>query len=207
MAAVVNVGLAVTAHNNSALNESTFTDVSLTGPNVNNPPVAVNDILLHFPDMPVKVRDSDLLQNDTDADGGALTLQSVVTPSAAGGSVTRAGGWVRYVPPPGLAGNDTFTYVVGDNQGATAVGSVVVQIQSNQAATPNLRMEDLGNGSIQLRFQGIPGRVYGLEYSVNQPNPSWIVLGSAVAGATGTVTYLDTPPVGSPPRIYRTRNP
>ncbi len=74
-----------------------------------------------------------VLGNDSDLDAGdVLTVASV---SAAGkGQVRLEGGQVVYVAPSNYSGQDSFTYVVKDGQGATSTATVQIQVtQANHA--------------------------------------------------------------------------
>ena len=76
----------------------------------------------------------DVLANDSDADGDALSVASVTQPS--NGSVTvGADGRVSYVPATGFSGVDTFTYTVTDGA-ATATAMVRVTVEPEPAG-PN----------------------------------------------------------------------
>ncbi|WP_249999544.1 Ig-like domain-containing protein [Actinoplanes sp. M2I2] len=64
--------------------------------------------------------------NDTDPEGGALTLVSVTTPGH--GTAIVVDGKIRYQPVAGFSGADTFTYVVRDAAGNTGTGTVTVDV-------------------------------------------------------------------------------
>jgi hypothetical protein len=70
----------------------------------------------------------DVLANDTDPDGNALTV--VATTQGTKGQVAIAGGGtaVSYRPNANATGSDTFTYTIGDGEGRFAVGTVSVLI-------------------------------------------------------------------------------
>jgi hypothetical protein len=68
----------------------------------------------------------DVLANDSDPDGDALSLQSVG--GAANGSVEIVDGRVLYTPNDGFAGRETISYVVTDNQGGFVEGELRVQV-------------------------------------------------------------------------------
>jgi len=102
-------------------------------------PAPGDDVVSTPEDTPV---DIDVLANDVDADGQALSLVSVG--SAAHGSTAIAGGKVRYTPNTDYCGPDAFTYVVGDNV-QQATGNVTVSVvcagdsprpSNDQASTP-----------------------------------------------------------------------
>jgi hypothetical protein len=77
----------------------------------------------------------DLLANDRDPDGDALTLLSVAQASQ-GTVVINADKTVTYTPKAGFSGGDTFTYQLRDARGATATGSVSVTVSSNISTWP-----------------------------------------------------------------------
>jgi hypothetical protein len=71
---------------------------------------------------------ADLLTNDTDADGDALTVVSVGPTTVAGGAVFLSNGTISYFPPTGgLNGVDTFFYTVREPSGLTVTAKVTVQ--------------------------------------------------------------------------------
>ena len=65
-----------------------------------------------------------VLSNDSDADGDALTITSV---SGESGSITISGDTLLYTPPAGFVGVETFTYEVSDGE-VTATGTVKVTV-------------------------------------------------------------------------------
>jgi len=94
---------------------------------INRNPYAVPD--------PARVRTGqavviDVLANDSDPDGDALTLKAVTNP--ANGQASIVAGKVRYVPQPGFAGKDQFAYIVVDPYGGKATGSVIVNVVANR---------------------------------------------------------------------------
>ena len=48
---------------------------------------------------------------------------------------------------------------------------------------------------------------YRIERNENLDNPLWVQLGSATADASGVFQFIDTPPIGSPRRYYRSVYP
>jgi hypothetical protein len=90
----------------------------------NEPPVAVDDsAAVAKPGGSVTI---DVLANDTDPEGGALTVTAA---TAAHGSVTiEADGKLTYTAPGGFSGTDTITYTITDAAGATDQGQVTVNV-------------------------------------------------------------------------------
>jgi len=104
---------------------SNVATVNVTVTNINDPPVAVDDIgLTTVEDVAVT---HDVVANDTDADGDTLQVFSVSDPPH-GGAQKVSDTEVRYAPDPGWCGADTFTYVVTDGQ-ADDTGAVQVEIE------------------------------------------------------------------------------
>jgi len=171
---------------------------------VNTPPVAGDDTITRYPDQGVKALLLSLLGNDTDADGDTVSLESISSTSAAGGVVSLEGQWVHYTPPPGYTNSDSFTYVIRDGRGGTATGTVSIINESDLGQTQNLTVQDLGNGSFRIRYFGIPGRTYELQFSGSLIAPTWQTLSGGVMSELGYRDVIDTPPVGSPTRYYRT---
>ena len=93
----------------------------------NDPPVANADTAASSEAWPVSIN---VLANDTDPDGDAVSLDSVTQP--AHGTAVISGSAVAYTPAPGFSGVDTFSYDVSDGQGGTATGTVTVTV----SATP-----------------------------------------------------------------------
>ncbi|WP_440056925.1 Ig-like domain-containing protein (plasmid) [Pseudoalteromonas sp. T1lg65] len=100
---------------------------------------------------PVTVNDSastngaalllDVLANDTDPEGLALTLVSAI---AEHGSVTIEGAQLRYSPASNFEGVDTVRYVVSDEFGATAEGEVRVAVNVKS----DNKVENSSSGSL-----------------------------------------------------------
>ena len=79
----------------------------------------------------------DVLANDTDSDGDALTIASVSDPPNGTAAVDDAGtpadpmdDVVRYSPEPNFTGTDAFTYEVSDGNGGTATATVTVTVSN-----------------------------------------------------------------------------
>jgi VCBS repeat-containing protein len=68
----------------------------------------------------------DVVANDSDVDGDALSLVSVGTPSH--GTAAIEGSRIRYVAAAGYVGTDTFRYRVGDGT-SSALGTVTVAVK------------------------------------------------------------------------------
>ncbi|AMO60359.1 putative outer membrane adhesin like protein [Mycolicibacterium phlei] len=102
--------------------------VNITVIAVNDAPVAVTDNYSVNEDTVLTVpAGTGLLANDTDVDGGALTVIANTNP-AHGTLTLNPNGTFTYTPHENYNGTDSFTYTVSDGQGGTAVGTVNITV-------------------------------------------------------------------------------
>lgn len=174
---------------------------------INTPPVAGVDTIERWATNGTKVAITALLTNDTDADGDTITWMGCSPTSANGGTLQEQDGWVTYIPPAGFTNVDTFTYTISDGRGVPVTCAVMVTIKQDLAPAPNLFIVNLGAGSYQIWFNGIPGKSYRIQYAETLSPPNWQPLGSVTADDFGLSTITDTPPVGAPERYYRSVHP
>ncbi len=100
----------------------------------NNPPTADDDTA----DTVVNVSmDIDVLANDSDPDGDALSLTNLSDP-ANGSTTANTNGTVTYTPDPGFAGVDTFTYTAFDEQAESNVATVTITVDDITAPVLDL---------------------------------------------------------------------
>ncbi|HSF84553.1 MAG TPA: Ig-like domain-containing protein [Acidimicrobiia bacterium] len=123
-----------------------------TEPPANSPPIAIDDAVATPTDTPVTI---DVLGNDSDRDGDALSITSVTEPG--NGSATTDGATATYTPDPGWEGVDTFTYTVVDPAGAAATATVTVSVGDTggvetPAAPANLTGTVAGATEIELSW-------------------------------------------------------
>jgi len=66
----------------------------------------------------------------TDADGDTMTVLSVISPTAKGGTVTLNGaaGAFTYTPAANFNGQDTFSFTVSDGNAGTAVQQATITV-------------------------------------------------------------------------------
>ena len=89
---------------------------------VNRPPVAVDNAASTPRNIAVTI---DVLANDTDPDGDALSI--VAVGSASNGVAVIAGSRITYTPNPGFRGDDSFSYTISDGA-LTASATVRVTV-------------------------------------------------------------------------------
>ena len=109
-------------------------NVSVTVTPVEDAPVAVADAANVSEDSGPNV--INVLANDTDADGDALSVSGVT--QGANGVVSNNGSSVSYTPNPDFFGADSFTYTVTDGHGNFSVANVNVNVTNvNDAPVAN----------------------------------------------------------------------
>jgi len=158
---------------------------------VNDPPVAVDDTDSTDVDTPISI---DVVANDVDPDGDALTATDVTVPPASGGTaVIELDGTITYTPAPGFSGLDTFTYEVCDPSGACDTAVVTVDVN----APPDAVFDSVATD---------PGTPVTIDVLANDTDPDGfldpttvvVVLApndgtTSVNPVTGQVTYIPDP--------------
>ncbi len=119
---------------------------------LNHAPLPVDDVAQTVAGVAVSIA---VLDNDSDPDGNALTLDSVDDP--AHGTATITGDTITYTPDAGFTGVDSFVYVVGDGEGAVNSATVTVTVNTPAQGTGDILEEiadlvesgelDAGNGN------------------------------------------------------------
>ena len=167
---------------------------------VNAAPLAEADMAETDEDTLVTI---DILANDTDPDG-ALDPSSVTViaqPASGGVSVDGASGAITYTPAAGFFGEDSFVYVVQDNEGASS-NAALVTITVNAAPVldefPSAALSINADGIYQVTyeallaagmdFQGVPVSDLAL---TNRGNPVPLrVIGPAEFGPGSAVEFV-----------------
>jgi subtilisin family serine protease/subtilisin-like proprotein convertase family protein len=124
----------------------------------NAPPTAVDDSASTLQDIAVTI---DVLANDSDGDGDALSVASV-TQGANGAVSINGDNTVTYTPNAGHTGGDSFTYIASDGNGGTDTAAVNVTI--DQAGTTYFVDADadtfVAGGSKADRNYGMNSKLY-----------------------------------------------
>jgi Cadherin-like domain/Bacterial lectin len=97
-------------------------------------PVANTDIFQTSLNTPLAIQASQLLGNDTDADGDTLTLVSVS--NAVNGTVSLVNGVVTLTPNASFTGAASFNYKISDGFGAMATGIATVNVIGAANSSP-----------------------------------------------------------------------
>jgi len=108
---------------------NTTVNLSIT----NTPPAAVADSYVTLKNIGLTVAAPGVLNNDSDANGDALTV-SLVTSPARGALTLNANGSFTFMPAANYVGADSFTYRASDGTAFSAAATVTLTINSSNAA-------------------------------------------------------------------------
>ncbi len=97
----------------------------------NRAPVAAKDSFAIDEGSQLTFTNNNLLSNDSDPDGDSIRVDSVATSSNLGGTITKSSGQYTFTPKTGTTGTDKFIYVLADDAGNTAIGTVEVAIAAD----------------------------------------------------------------------------
>jgi len=107
-------------------NTGVSTTLDITVNPVNDAPVANNDSFTINEDQPLTIHLSDLLANDTDVDGDALTVTALN--HAQHGTLNIVGGNLVFTPDANYNGPASFEYTIDDGHGGTATATVNINV-------------------------------------------------------------------------------
>jgi hypothetical protein len=106
--------------------ETDTATVSVTITPVNDDPVVQDDEATVAEDAGATT--IDVLENDSDIDGDTIEVDAVTDGSKGTVEITGGGAGLSYNPDTNATGTDTFTYLVTDDNGGTALANVTVTI-------------------------------------------------------------------------------
>lgn len=152
-------------------------------------PEAKDDFSSTLKNTPVSIP---VLNNDTDFNGNITIDKSSVTvvKKTAGAVITidPVTGVVRYTPPPGFVGTDTFIYTIKDNQGALSNNAVVSILVSS---TKPLGLNDNAITDINkpINIDVVANDPTKTDITVVLPVFSTVEGGTILLNPNGTVKY------------------
>jgi len=153
---------------------------------VNTAPVAADDAATTQAGTPVTIS---VLANDTDADGDALHVEGVQSPTEQGGTAAaNPDGTVTYTPGAGFSGADRFTYSACDPDGLCDQATVAVTVQPVTSGKTRVH----GSGWIPV---GAERGNFSFNADLKSASPKGRLRYDAPGGfsADGTVTALSFP--------------
>ena len=171
--------------------------VSITVNPQNDPPSAADDSLTTAQDTPGSVN---VLANDTDVDGPALTIAG--NTHGAHGTVSCAAASCTYTPAPGYSGSDSFTSDISDGGGGADQATVSVTVTPAPTNRP-----PVADDEALTTAQDTPGQVNvlvgdtdpdpGDTLTVTSLNPA-AAHGSVSCTAAGVCTYTPSADYNGP---------
>ncbi len=144
---------------------------------------------------------SRLLENDSDAEGDALSLTLPSTASTSSGTLALGGGTITYTPAPLFTGIDTFTYSLSANS-LTTTGSVTIDVLAPEDFVfPANAAARAADGTFSMVLKNVPSTTFDVLWSDDLI--IWHPLGQSTTDATGTLTFSDSTAVGETQRFYK----
>lgn len=129
--------------------------------------------------LPGSAVDINVLTNDWDGNGDALSIFAFSTNTARGGTVAWiAGGVLRYTPAPGYIGKDIFAYTVQDSTGLKTRDLVQVEVMNRALAAHYTFNETNGVSALDATGLGHHGALQGAANFSTHREPG--VLGGAL---------------------------
>ncbi|CAI6048350.1 hypothetical protein PAECIP112173_01289 [Paenibacillus sp. JJ-100] len=120
----------------------------------------------------------------SDPDGSPLTY-TLNSPPANGSVTVNSDGSLTYTPNPGFAGTDSFTVIVSDPNGGTAISTVTVQVVNRPPTTQNVNLATPENIAVFGQVIGVDPDGDPLTYTLNSQPTN----GTATLNSNGTFTY------------------
>ena len=132
---------------------------------VNDPPTTVDDTATAHTNQLITI---DVLTNDSDVEGDALTLTAVTQPT--NGTTAIDGNAATYISNQNFVGNDSFTYTVTDANGLSSTGIVnvtndgtpILALSFEEALTETTFIDSSGFNN-HATCINCPGRTYGAD--------------------------------------------
>ncbi|UXA15896.1 Ig-like domain-containing protein [Mycobacterium sp. SMC-4] len=172
-----------TANDGTATSDPALVTITVTA--VNDGPVVADDSFTVDEDT---VLVGNVLDNDTDVDGGQLTVTLVAGP-ANGSLVLNANGSFSYTPNQDFHGSDSFTYTATDGAASSGVATVTITVTAvNDAPVANddgftVDEDTVLTGNVLTNDTDVDGDQLTAELVSGPSN------GSLVLNADGSFTY------------------
>jgi hypothetical protein len=128
------------------------------------------------------------------------TASSLTTPPTLSTTAT-AGSHVGTYPIT-ASGAASPNYTISYVRGTLTVEKAAPKVRVDAGLSRNLAITNLGNGSVAIGGEGIPGSTYIIQCATNTlPTTNWLTLGTVTADPSGAFVLVDTG--GSGLRFYR----
>lgn len=120
----------------------------------------------------------------TDPDGDALTYQLSSLP-ANGTAVVNPDGTFTYTPAAGFVGTDSFTILISDGKGGTAVGTAIVRVEDQAPVAQDLELSTNVNTPVAGQIPATDPDGDPLTYTLSVPPAN----GTVLLNPDGSFTY------------------
>ncbi|MEC9291283.1 MAG: Ig-like domain-containing protein [Pseudomonadota bacterium] len=107
--------LEYTITDTDGLSDTAVIDINVIS--INDVPLAEDDSAVTHEDVPVRISNAEILRNDSDPEGDALTITTVRVVSGGGSAILQPNGDVVYTPALNYNGPAVLEYVVTDGNG------------------------------------------------------------------------------------------
>ena|GEM_PF-1142958 len=164
---------------NDGQGDSNVATITITVAPVNDPPVAVHDSVSTRYGEEIVI---DVLANDSDPDGDALTI-TAISGGQGGVATITADNKIRYVPNPGFSGLDTFVYTISDGNGGQASAGLGVTVGQRPSLSINSVQVNEGNAGQNTQAE--------LQLTLSQAAAVTVTANWATADGTATVAEED----------------
>jgi hypothetical protein len=145
--------------------DSSPATVEITVTPVDDPPVAVEDAATMAENGPAMT--IDVLGNDTDVDGGAISINSVTQPANGAVAITNAGADLTYLPNPDYCNDgsptDDFEYTL--NGGSTATVKLTVDCQTIVIELSDIARDSNSRGFAIAGGTSNPSQAYSSDWA------------------------------------------
>jgi hypothetical protein len=188
---------------NGGCTAGTVTITVTSDPHLDSPPIAMDDAIVVGPNGTATTLVGDpnvpsrLTDNDSDPEDGDALAASLIAPASSGTATVHADGTFSYTNTDPDAPMDSFQYQACDSFGACTAATVSITIDpSAPTVTCQLPVQiDLAGDAVSLDlsllFAAPPGKT--LDYSVANPPPALLLVGSLLSGTLGpSGTYTAT---------------
>ena len=146
-----------------------------------------------------------LLLRSSDPNGETLRVAAASAISAHGGTVVLGAEDIQYTPVVGFSGGDTFSYVIADTGGDTAVGLITVTVAGGGQGFNLVSLTQIGGGQVRLTYMGMPGYRYALDRTDNLAYPiQWIPQVTNLTDGVGQLIFTNQPAAATN-NFWRTR--
>jgi hypothetical protein len=164
----------------------------------NDVPTAVDDLAAIEADSGASA--VDVLANDADPDGDALSVVEVTQGVHGAVAIAGGGAGLTYAPNPGFSGADSFTYTISDGNGATGTASVSVTVTAPQVGTIEVVLDAQPDDGQDFQFvvsgSGQQAGSFSLDDDADGTLPVSQLVGPLPSGSNYAVVLSGTLPAG-----------